>query len=441
MGKSKISVIIAREFAIRVKKKSFILTTLLTPILFAALMVVPSLIAVYSGGEEGLEIAVADRSGIVMPYMQSDKEFVFTAVEDMDIEQLKGGFDTLGYFAVVGISPLDSSKNVSVVTYSKKQMNMDLKSRIARNVEEAVEDHKLKGYEIPQLEQIMSDIESDVRLQTYTLDEKGEERVSKVEIFMAIGYIASFLIYMFIFMFGSMVMRSVIEEKTTRIIEVIVSSVKPFQIMMGKILGVASVALTQFFIWIVFTLLIVTVAGSALGLNDAAQTMAAASPEIPVEEITAAVQSEGDGFLQALKEVNYIQIIACFVVYFAMGYLLYSSMFAAVGAAVDNEADTQQLIFPITMPLIIGLFLMLHTFQYPDSALSFWGSVIPFTSPMVMMARIAYGVPAWELALSIGVLVLTFVGMAYLSGKIYRVGILMYGKKPGWKEIYKWLKY
>ncbi len=441
MGKSKISVIIAREFAIRVKKKSFILTTLLTPLLFAALMVVPSLIAVYSGGEEGLEIAVADRSGIVMPYMQSDEEFIFTPAGDMDIEQLKGGFDTLGYFAVVGISELDSSKNVSVVTYSKKQMNMDLKNRISRNVEEALEDYKLKGYEIPQLEEIMADIESDVRLQTYTLDEKGEEKVSRVEIFMAIGYIASFLIYMFIFMFGSMVMRSVIEEKTTRIIEVIVSSVKPFQIMMGKILGVASVALTQFFIWIVFTLLIVTVAGSVLGLDDAAQTMAATSSEIPVEEITAAVQSEGDGFLQALKGVNYVQIIACFVVYFALGYLLYSSMFAAVGAAVDNEADTQQLIFPITMPLIIGLFLMLHTFQYPDSTLSFWGSVIPFTSPMVMMARIAYGVPAWELALSIGLLVLTFVGMAYLSGKIYRVGILMYGKKPGWKEIYKWLKY
>jgi ABC-2 type transport system permease protein len=238
-----------------------------------------------------------------------------------------------------------------------------------------------------------------------------------------------------------MVMRSVIEEKTTRIIEVLVSSVKPFQIMMGKILGVASVALTQFFIWIVFTLAIVTVAGSALGLNDAAQTMAAAQPDIPVEQIAAAVQEDDGGFIQALKDVNYVQIIGCFIIYFVLGYLLYSSMFAAVGAAVDNEADTQQLILPITMPLIIGLFLMMHTFQYPDSSLSFWGSVIPFTSPMVMMARIAYGVPAWELALSIGVLVLTFVVMAYLSGKIYRVGILMYGKKPGWKEIWKWLKY
>ena len=441
MGKSKISIIIAREFAIRVKKKSFIFTTLLTPLLFAALMVIPSLIAVYSGGEEGQKVAVVDQSGIVMPYMESDSEVIFEEVTGVSVDDLKKDFDNLSYFAVVGISPMDSMKNVSVVTYSKKQMNMDMQNRISRNVEAAVEEYKLKGYGIPGLEKIMEDVESDVRLNTYTLDEKGEEKASKVEIFMIIGYLGSFLIYMFIFMFGSMVMRSVIEEKTTRIIEVLVSSVKPFQIMMGKILGVASVALTQFFIWIIFTLAIVTVAGSALGLNDAAQTMAAAQPEIPVEQIAAAVQEDDGGFIQALKDVNYVQIIGCFIIYFVLGYLLYSSMFAAVGAAVDNEADTQQLILPITMPLIIGLFLMMHTFQYPDSSLSFWGSVIPFTSPMVMMARIAYGVPAWELALSIGVLVLTFVVMAYLSGKIYRVGILMYGKKPGWKEIWKWLKY
>ena len=441
MGKSKISIIIAREFAIRVKKKSFIFTTILTPLLFAALMVVPSLIAMYSGGEQGQKVAVVDNSGIVMPYMESDEEVIFSEVTDASVEDLKRNFDNLDYFAVVGISQLDSSKNVSVVTYSKKQMSMDMQGRISRNVEAAVEDYKLKGYGIPQLEQIMADVESDVKVKTYTLGESGEEKASKVEIFMIIGYVGSFLIYMFIFMFGSMVMRSVIEEKTTRIIEVIVSSVKPFQIMMGKILGVASVALTQFFIWIVITFAIVMVAGSALGLDDAAQTMAVTSSEIPVEQITAAMESEGDGFLQALKDVNYFQIIGCFVIYFVLGYLLYSSMFAAVGAAVDNEADTQQLVLPITMPLIIGLFLMLHTFQYPDSALSFWGSVIPFTSPMVMMARIAYGVPAWELALSIGILVVTFVGMAYLSGKIYRVGILMYGKKPSWKEIWKWLKY
>ena len=217
MGKSKISIIIAREFAIRVKKKSFIFTTLLTPLLFAALMVVPSLIAVYSGNEEQQKIAVVDRSGIVMPYMESDQEVAFEEVTDRSVEELKRDFDTLDYFAVVGISPMDSSKNVSVVTYSKKQMNFDMQNRISANVEAAVEEYKLKGYGIPDLEKIMADVESDVNLNTYTLDEKGEEKVSKVEIYMIIGYIGSFLIYMFIFMFGSMVMRSVIEEKTTRI--------------------------------------------------------------------------------------------------------------------------------------------------------------------------------------------------------------------------------
>ena len=440
MGKSKIAVIIAREFAIRVKKKSFIFTTLLTPLLFAALMVVPGLIAAYSEGGEGLKVGVVDNSGIVMPYMESDSDVSFEQIMGRSMEDLKGDFDNLNLFALVGISQLDSANNVQVVTYSKKQLNIDIKNRIERNVEAAVEENKLKSYGIPQLEQIMADVESNVRISTYMLDEKGEEKASKVEIFMIIGYIASFMIYMFIFLFGNMVMRSVIEEKTTRIIEVIVSSVKPFQIMMGKILGVASVALTQFFIWVVFTLVIVTVAGSALGLNDPAQTIPVTT-DIPVDEIVAAAQTEGGDFLQALKDVNYVQIIGCFLVYFVLGYLLYSSMFAAVGAVVDNEADTQQFILPVTMPIIIGLFLMLHTFQYPDSSLSFWGSVISFTSPLVMMARIAYGVPAWELALSIGLLVVTFVGMAYLSGKIYRVGILMYGKKPSWKEIYKWLKY
>ena len=440
MGKSKIAVIIAREFAIRVKKKSFIFTTLLTPLLFAALMVIPGLIASYSEGDEGLKVGVVDNSGIVMPYMESDSEVAFEQIMGRSLEDLKSDFDNLNLFALVGISQLDSANNVQVVTYSKKQLNMDIKNRIERNVEAAVEENKLKGYGIPQLEQIMADVESNVRVNTYTLDDKGEEKASKVEIFMIIGYIASFMIYMFIFLFGNMVMRSVIEEKTTRIIEVIVSSVKPFQIMMGKILGVASVALTQFFIWVVFTLAIVTVAGSALGLNDPAQTLPVTT-DIPVDEIVAAAQTEGGDFLQALKDVNYMQIVGCFLVYFVLGYLLYSSMFAAVGAVVDNEADTQQFILPVTMPIIIGLFIMLHTFQYPDSSLSFWGSVIPFTSPLVMMARIAYGVPAWELALSIGLLVVTFVAMAYLSGKIYRVGILMYGKKPSWKEIYKWLKY
>ena len=452
MGKSKIGIIIGREYAIRVKKKSFIFTTILTPLLFAALMVVPSLIALYSSGEEGQMVKVVDESGIVMPYLESSKEIIFEqAAPEESLASLKENFKDSGLFAIIGISPLDSNKNLTITAYSEKQLNIDLQSQIRKSVNKAVEDNKLKAYNIPDLDRVLKDIESDVKMNTYTLDEQtGEEKESMVEIYMGIGYIASFLIYMFIFMFGSMVMRSVIDEKTTRIVEVIVSSVKPFQLMLGKIIGVAAVGLTQFLIWVVLTFAIVTGVSAAVGVDKIQESVTAGMPveqvmeEMNVQNIDMqnleVEESEFDGILRALREVNYIKIVVCFLIYFLLGYLLYSGMFAAVGSAVDNEADTQQLILPVTMPLIIGLFIMLHTFQYPDSSLSFWASMIPFTSPMVMMARIAYGVPAWELALSIGLLIVTFLILTYISGKIYRIGILMYGKKATWKDLWKWMK-
>ena len=452
MGRSKIGIIIGREYAIRVKKKSFIFTTILTPLLFAALMVVPSLIALYSSGEEGQMVKVVDESGIVMPYLESSKEIIFEqAAPEESLASLKENFKDSGLFAIIGISPLDSNKNLTITAYSEKQLNIDLQSQIRKSVNKAVEDNKLKAYNIPDLDRVLKDIESDVKMNTYTLDEQtGEEKESMVEIYMGIGYIASFLIYMFIFMFGSMVMRSVIDEKTTRIVEVIVSSVKPFQLMLGKIIGVAAVGLTQFLIWVVLTFAIVTGVSAAVGVDKIQESVTAGMPvEQVMEEMNVTnidmqnmevEESEFDGILRALREVNYIKIVVCFLIYFLLGYLLYSGMFAAVGSAVDNEADTQQLILPVTMPLIIGLFIMLHTFQYPDSSLSFWASVIPFTSPMVMMARIAYGVPAWELALSIGLVIVTFLILTYISGKIYRIGILMYGKKATWKDLWKWMK-
>lgn len=472
MGKNKIGIIIAREYTIRVKKKSFIFTTILTPLLFAALMVVPSLIAMYSGSDEEAQVVrVVDESGIVMPYLESDEEIIYEqAPQGVTLLSLKENFKNLDVFAVVGISPLDSNRNVSVTAYSEKQINMDIQSSIRRSVKKAVEDNKLKSYDIPNLDKVLEDIKSDIKMNTYTIDEKtGEEKASMVELYMGIGYVASFMIYMFIFMFGQMVMRSIIEEKTTRIVEVIVSSVKPFQLMMGKILGVAAVGLTQFLIWIILTAAIVTGVTAAIGTDAVTDGVAAQPAQMAqVAQITGVDQAELQqamaqtglaadmesaatknveeddslgGILQALKGINYVQIVVCFLIYFLLGYLLYSGLFAAVGSAVDNEADTQQLLLPVTMPLIIGLFIMLHTFQYPDSSLSFWASIIPFTSPMVMMARIAYGVPMWELALSIGLLFVTFLLLTYISGKIYRIGILMYGKKASWKDLYKWLKY
>jgi len=246
-----------------------------------------------------------------------------------------------------------------------------------------------------------------------------------------------------------MVMRGVIEEKTTRIVEVIVSSVKPFELMLGKILGVGSVALLQFFIWIVLTVGITAGVQAVIGVdkitgNQEMTEMVSSQAGGEVAETMVAVQSN-DNFMgelmSALSDVPVTSIVISFILYFILGYLLYAAMFAAVGSAVDNEADTQQLIFPVTLPLILGLFIMIHTFQYPDSALSFWGSIIPFTSPMVMMARVPFGVPLWELALSLGLLVVTFFFMTYLSAKIYRVGILMYGKKATFKDLFKWLRH
>ncbi|MEG2849114.1 MAG: ABC transporter permease, partial [Bacteroidales bacterium] len=231
MGKSKIAIIIAREFSIRVKKKSFILTTILTPLLFAGLMIVPSLIAIYGGADENLKISVIDQSGIVMPYLENTKEVSFQQVTTQSIDSLKKNFKELDVYAILEISQLDSSKNLSITAYSEKQVNIDIQNQIKKSAKKAVEDNKLMAYDIPNLNEVLKDIESNITINTFKIDEDGKEKASKVEIYMGIGYIASFMIYMFIFMFGSMVMRSVIEEKTTRIIEVIVSSVKPFQLM------------------------------------------------------------------------------------------------------------------------------------------------------------------------------------------------------------------
>ena len=277
---------------------------------------------------------------------------------------------------------------------------------------------------------------------------------------MVLAYLMSFMIYMFVFMFGNMVMRSVIDEKSSRVVEVIVSSVKSVELMMGKIIGVALVALTQFLIWVVLTFAIVTgvstfAAPKLADDADMAQAvrMAASSGGVHPDNIDGIVDAasqqtvadgESDGIFDIISKVKGLPwgyIIGCFLIYFLLGYLLYASMFAAIGAAVDNEADTSQLQLPITIPLIIGLFIMLHTFEHPSSQLSFWASIIPFTSPMVMLARIPFGVvPFWQLALSIGLLIITFVAMAMLSARIYRAGILMYGKKSSWKDLWKWMK-
>ena len=427
MNFNKIGIILGREYSVRVKKKSFILTTILTPVLMAALFIVPTVLMVV-GGKDTEKVMVQDGSGIVVPYLESSSTVEYVvAPEGSTLEQLKADFNYLDVYALVGISELDSANNVQVVAYSAEPLNVDIKSDISRKVNKAVESMKLSLFNISDLDRILAEVKSDLQITTLTLTDEGEKEES-AEIYMALSYIMSFLIYMFIFMFGNMVMRGVIEEKSGRIVEVIVSSVKSVELMIGKIVGVALVALTQFLIWVVLTLVLVVVAGSFMG-GDIVGTMESAD-----------VAGMGS-ILKGISEIRFGYVLTCFLIYFLLGYLLYAGMFAAVGAAVDNEADTGQLSMPITIPLIIGLFLMIPTFQNPTGQLAFWSSIIPFTSPMVMMARVPFGVvPFWELALSIILLFATFLLMAVISAKIYKVGILTYGKKASFKDLWKWIK-
>ena len=365
---------------------------------------------------------------------------------------MKSSFSSLDLDALVVVSELDTvGRTVTVASYSDKPLSVDMKEAISSKVNEAVEDYRLSLYDVSDLKQIMAEVESDITMSTFTLDETGEEKITSSEVYMMISMLLSIVIYMFIAMFSGMVMQSVIEEKASRVVEVLVASVKATELMFGKIIGVACVALTQFFLWILLTAVLVGGFSAFVGfdsiMGDPAQTeqmmeMAGQMGGISMEEAAAIAQDESEmgAVLSTLKDLNYVQLIVAFIVYFALGYLLYASFFAAIGSAVENEADTNQLQMPVTVPLLLAFFIALYAFKSPDSPIVFWGSMIPFTSPIVMLARIPFGVPAWELGLSIALLALTFVACAWMSAKIYKIGILMFGKKTTFKDLWKWLK-
>ena len=445
-----IKTIIGREYLTRVKKKSFLLTTFIVPILFAALCILPSVI-MFMAKDTGKKVAVVDQSGIVMPYLVDTDAVDYQDYSAEPADSMKANFEELGLDVLVIVSPLDTAaKTVSVSSYSPKPLSMELKEGVQSKVNDAVEDYRLALYDITDLKQIMEDVKANISMSTYTMDESGEEKITSSEVYMIISMILSIIIYMFIAMFSGMVMQSVIEEKASRVVEVLVSSVKATELMFGKIIGVACVALTQFFLWIVLTLVLVGGFSAFVGfdslMGDTAQTeqmmeMTAQMGGVDMAEMTAAMQEEeGLGaVLSTLKDINWVQMIFAFIIYFALGYLLYASLFAAIGSAVENEADTTQLQMPITLPLMLAFFIALYAFNAPDSQIVWWGSMIPFTSPIVMLARIPFGVPMWELALSIALLVMTFGACGWLSAKIYKIGILMFGKKNRFKDLLKWL--
>ena len=396
-----IKTIIGREYLTRVKKKSFLLTTFIVPILFAALCILPSVI-MFMAKDTGKKVAVVDQSGIVMPYLVDTDAVDYQDYSAEPADSMKANFEELGLDVLVIVSPLDTAaKTVSVSSYSPKPLSMELKEGVQSKVNDAVEDFRLALYDITDLKQIMEDVKANISMSTYTMDESGEEKITSSEVYMIISMILSIIIYMFIAMFSGMVMQSVIEEKASRVVEVLVSSVKATELMFGKIIGVACVALTQVFLWIVLTLVLVGGFSAFVGfdslMGDTAQTeqmmeMTAQMGGVDMAEMTAAMQEEeGLGaVLSTLKDINWVQMIFAFIIYFALGYLLYASLFAAIGSAVENEADTTQLQMPITLPLMLAFCIALYAFIAPDSQIVWGGSMIPFTSPIVRLARIPF---------------------------------------------------
>ncbi|MBO6170442.1 MAG: ABC transporter permease [Bacteroidales bacterium] len=442
-------IIISREYLNKVKKKSFLITTFLVPVLFAALCILPSIIMLGTK-ESSKNIAVIDNSGIVAPVLEDSETATYTVLEGESVEKMKLSLESLGYDALLVVSPLDvEQKTLSADVYSNKPMGMDLNENLNSKINSAVEAYRIEQSGIANLKDIMKEVKANVKMHSYTLDEEGKEKVSESGVYMMVSMLLGMVIYMFITLFGGMVMSSVIEEKASRVVEVLVSSVKATELMFGKIIGVALVALTQFFLWIVLTVSIVGIVGAVSGKDllkgadttEIVQNVGGLSAE-QSEAVTEAISDQGEMgvILSTIGNLPFGQIIICFVLFFIFGYMLYASLFAAIGSAVENEGDTQQLQIPLTIPLLLGFFIAIYAFKAPDSALVFWGSMIPFTSPIVMLARLPFGVPLWELVLSIVLLIATFIVCAWLSAKIYKVGILMFGKKSTWKDLWKWLK-
>ena len=437
---SKISLIIQREYLTRVKKKSFIIMTFLTPLLFAALVTVPVILTQTMKDETLKIIAVADKTNEYAAVLQDKGTVVFEKGEN-NIKVLEKNFGKKDYYAIVDITADLATNPDSIFIYSKKQVSLDVQNMISRQLRNYIRDKKKSSYDIENIDEIISDLNASVNITSVKWSKDGKARESSVEIAMVIGVISAFVIYMFIFMYGVQVMRGVIEEKTSRIVEVIVSSVKPFQLMMGKVIGLALVGLTQFLMWVILTGVLITVAQATflpeLG-TDTTPGMEMVGASAQTEQMA---NPEMMKIISSIKAIDVPQVLFFFLLYFIGGYLLYAAMFAAIGSAVDNETDTQQFMMPVTIPMIFAIYVAMSAINNPHGPLAYWCSFIPFTSPVVMMVRIPFDVPLWERLVSVGILILTFIGMTWVASRIYRTGILMYGKKVNYKEIFKWLKY
>ena len=449
---NKISVIIKREYVTRVRKKSFIIMTLLAPLLMAALLILPAMLMMNDDKDYKKIAVIEDGSDLFRNVIPNTKDAEYVYLENTNVNDLKKNFEMAGYYGILYISKELVNTPNAIQLISRNQPPIGLLDHISGSLEKEIEKQKLESYNIKNLDEILKNIKTQVSIQTIKIDEMGATTETSTGIAMAVAYIGGFLMYMLVFMFGSQVMRGVIEEKTSRVVEVIVSSVKPVQLMMGKIIGIALVGLTQFMIWIFLTMSIVVVVKSTILKDKEITQISRAVPQNIMSSDQPAAEKTGTTekspelaqfsklFDNAMNQ-DWLLIIASFIFYFITGYLLYASIFAAIGSAVDNETETQQFMLPVTIPIILGLFVAMGTMQNPESSISFWFSIIPLTSPIVMMARIPFGVPYWQIFLSMFLMIITFIAFVWMAAKVYRIGILMYGKKSSWKEIWKWLRY
>lgn len=434
---SKIGIVIEREYMERVKKKSFIFTTILMPVLMLILMALPALIMNYVDSSD-TTVAVIDNSGIILPQLKDSESLSFRPATDATVDSAltREGIDAV---LVIPDNILTGNRS-GLKYYTNGPSSVGTESGIVNQINNIIETERLKGYNIANLDDILESVKSNVSLTTVRADKDSEESNSSMFSY-GVGIGMTFVLYMFLLIYGQMVMTSIIEEKGNRVLEVVVSSVKPAQLMMGKIVGVALVAVTQMVIWGILLALMSAYLLPALMPADAMADIAA----VQSGNFDSVSDPSSIEILQAvgmLGDVSHIlSLIALMTVFLVFGFLLYSSIFAAVGSSVDNIQDASQLTSFAVFPIIFGLIFATVAATDPMGSIAFWMSMFPLTSPMVMVARIPFGIPAWEIALSLVLLAIGFISMVWLAGKIYRVGIFMYGKKPSIKELIRWINY
>lgn len=433
---SSLSLIIQREYLTRVRKKSFIILTLLMPFLMVALSLVPFWLSTLNDGSVK-NVAVIDKTGIYAPLLESTDQFDFQIIGEADQQESE---TRLGkdLFAILQITN-DLNKDPHAVSLtSEKQAPMELQSVIERTLNEKVTEQRLdeltqsSNVDSEAIGQVRSIIEdkSGITLRTLRMGDDGSVKESSTEIASIIGMVFTILIYMFILLYGNMVMQAVLEEKKSRVVEVMVSSVKPVNLLIGKIVGIGLVGLTQLAIWVIMTTVLFAGVSFFIANPEQAAAMSSGMDDFNTEAIMNSVMS-----------INWLELIVYFVLYFIGGYILYASIFAMFASAVDSEEDTSQYLTPVTLLIMFAFFAGFYSVSNPDGPLAFWTSLIPFTSPIVMMVRIPFGIPFWEILSSLVLLYGTFILISIFAGKIYRVGILMYGKKPSFKEMMKWVTY